>query len=457
VPDIQSQKYSSFSFLVRKCETWGKSALLVQWMQILQTGDISGPDRWQLAFMPISIRIGTNRPEVFHEGLARRLTEIMGEVLSSEAIREGDGFRYAVRDLLDRIAVSDRHVIVVIDGLDEALQGRFDAAILPVVLPPNLRILLSARWLLGDSDSKGWLKRLGWDRGIKVESFELDRLKANGIGDVLVKLGAPGDIVTREPDLIERLAELTAGEPLLIRYYAEDLWQFIGSGVRVTRADLDRLHPGFSSFFEHWFAHQQELWREEKVEIDPQAVERVLAVLAFALGPLEAADLLALTKEIHGTSGVMAADQLLKPLRRFVFGDGKRGSGYVLSHQKIGDYLRQERFAAGARELRSGFAAWCQAHLCDLNAGRRRPEDTSPYVLEFSAQHFYDVGASPDDFMMMVEDGVRQAWEQLEGGPLGFASAIQAAWSAQRREKWTCGSVHDGVVRSRSPQLRASG
>ena len=252
----------------------GKSALLVQWMKILQSGGVSGPAGWQLAFMPISIRVSTNRPEVFYEGLARRLAEIIGEALPSEAIRDGDGFRYAVRDLLDRIAGSDRRVIIVIDGLDEALQGRFDAAILPVVLPPNLRILLSARWQVGDSDSKGWLKRLGWDCGVKVESFELDRLKANGIADVLVNLGAPVDIVTREPDLIERLAVLTDGEPLLVRYYAEDLWQFIGKGARVTRPVLDQLQPGFSSYFEH-FDRQQELWREEKIGIDPQAVDRV--------------------------------------------------------------------------------------------------------------------------------------------------------------------------------------
>ena len=54
----------------------GKSALLVQWMKNLQDGGVCGADGWQLAFMPISIRTGTNRPEVFYEGLARRLAEI---------------------------------------------------------------------------------------------------------------------------------------------------------------------------------------------------------------------------------------------------------------------------------------------------------------------------------------------------------------------------------------------
>ena len=46
----------------------GKSALLVQWMKILQSGGISGSDGWQLAFIPISTRVGTSRPELYYEG-----------------------------------------------------------------------------------------------------------------------------------------------------------------------------------------------------------------------------------------------------------------------------------------------------------------------------------------------------------------------------------------------------
>jgi hypothetical protein len=423
----------------------GKSALLVQWMKILQSGGVVGPNGWQLAFMPISIRVETNRPEIFYEGLARRLAEIAGEALPSEAIRDAGGFRYGVRDLLDRMADSDRRVIIIIDGLDEALHGSFDPAILPAVLPPNLRVLLSARWEVGDSNSKGWLKRLGWDRGIKVDSFELDRLKARGIADVLVKLSAPIDIAVREPDLVERLVELTEGEPLLVRYYAEDLWQVGSKGAVVTRADLDLMKPGFDSYFERWFDRQEELWTQEKAGIDRDEVDRVLAVLAFALGPLGEADLLELMKHIHGRSGVMAADRLLKPLRRFVFGDGKKGSGYVLSHPKIGGYLQRERFAASAAVLRRGFAAWGQAHLGELNAGRVQPERASSYALQFLPQHLDDAGASPEDFMMMVEDGWRLAWEKFEGGQRGFASAVQSAWSAQRKNadlrlgaQWRC-------------------
>ena len=106
----------------------GKSALLVRWMKNLQNGGVCGVDGWQLAFMPINIRTGTNRPEVFYEGLARRLAEISGEALPSEAFRDSDGFRYAVRDQLDRLASPGKlRVLVVIDGIDEALEGDYPA------------------------------------------------------------------------------------------------------------------------------------------------------------------------------------------------------------------------------------------------------------------------------------------------------------------------------------------
>jgi hypothetical protein len=257
-------------------------------------------------------------------GLRRRTRTV---ALATEAFSDTDGFRNAVQDILGRIAKTDRRVIIVIDGLDEAPSGSFKAAILPTILPATLRVLLSARWQVGDSDSKGWRERLEWERGVKVDSFELDPLAADGIADVLVKLGAPVDTLAREPAFVERLVELTEGEPLLVRYYAEDLWGKTSKGARVTRADLDNLKPGFNSYFERWFERQDELWQEEGIV--GSTVDQVLSVLAFALGPLEQADVLALMKRVHDTKGLITPDSLLKPLRRFVFGSGKRDTGYV--------------------------------------------------------------------------------------------------------------------------------
>ncbi len=425
----------------------GKSALLVQWLKNLQDGGVCGPDGWQLAFMPISIRIGTNRPEVFYEGLARRLAEILGETLPTDAIRETSGFRYAVHNLLDRIAdAAKQRVLVVIDGLDEALEGTFDADVFPKILPMNIRVVLSARWQFGDHDSRGWLERLRWDRGAPVETFELDRLDTKGIADVLVKLGAPLDVAAKDRDLVDRLAELTEGEPLLIRYYAEDLWLQSSTMTRVTRADLDDLKPGFDSYFKRWFELQEKQWNEEHPNLDRQRVDAALSVLAFALGPLRESDFLALMRRIHGVEGLIAVDRLLGPLRRFVFGSGKSDTGFTLSHPRIGEYLQRNRFAAHTSDLQHGFAEWGKAHLKDLNSGLIKPEKASAYLLQSLPEHLKLAKASPEDFMMMVEDGWRRAWEHLEGGHCGFASAVQAAWNALRQDgadprlsaQWRC-------------------
>src|SRR5208337_1699998 len=212
----------------------GKSALLVQWVKSLQDRGVCGEDRWQLAFVPISTRAETNLPGVFYEGLARRLAEIVGRPLQSHAFLDSDGFRFAVPDLLAEVGKSNKQrVLIVVDGIDEAPENRFDAGIFPKAPPSNLRILLSARWQVGDHDSEGWLKRLDWKQGARVASFDLDPLDTARIADVLVKLGAPADELANDRALVRRLAVLTLGEPLLVRFYAEDLWSLSIKGPRV--------------------------------------------------------------------------------------------------------------------------------------------------------------------------------------------------------------------------------
>jgi hypothetical protein len=203
----------------------GKSALLVQWMKSLQDRGQIGEDGWQLVFMPISIRIGTNRPGVFLAGLVQRLAEVTDKPIAREAIQDADALKYVVQDQLEAIASSVEKTVVVLDGLDEALQGSFDPLIIPARLPPTLRVLLSARWQVGDVDSAGWLRRLSWDRNVRVENFELERLSSDGIVDVLLKLGAPTDVLSQEKPIIARLVDHCAErkQSLLIERRADQL------------------------------------------------------------------------------------------------------------------------------------------------------------------------------------------------------------------------------------------
>ena len=411
----------------------GKSALVVRWIEQLET---SRKDEWQIAFMPISIRAGTNLPERFYQGLALRLAEISGLVLDETKRPDTEYFKAGVRKQLEHIAQEGRKALVVIDGVDEALEGSFDATIIPKLLPATLRVMVSARTQVGDSEtnSTGWLKRLGWDVDTRVETMQLEKLDAKQIADVLVDLGAPVDTLASDPKLVDRLAELTEGEPLLVRYYVVDLWDRSLDGARITAADLDTLKPGFASYFSRWLDNQETLWKEEGAGIDRNEVDGVLVILAYALGRLSETDLLDLVREIHGVTTLIFPDRLLKPLRRFVMGDGKPESGFVLSHPKIGDYLRAERLRAAEKPVRRAFAKWGSNHLRALNEGEVQPADASHYLLLFLPRHLEIVRAPASDFMSMVGNGWRQAWEIWSGSQNGFAVAIREAWRSCRRD-----------------------
>ena len=121
---------------------------------------------------------------------------------------------------------------------------------------------------------------------------------------------------------------------------------------------MERLKPGFDGYFRRWFELQEKLWKDEGANVDARQIDAVLSVLAFALGPLSDADLLALVERIHNLKGVIAVDRLLDPLRRWVFGGGQGDAGYVLSHPKISDYLQRNRFVAASNKILLGYAEW---------------------------------------------------------------------------------------------------
>ncbi|RTL94127.1 MAG: ATP-binding protein [Hyphomicrobiales bacterium] len=428
----------------------GKSALLVNWLQQLEANLEFA--NWRRIFVPISIRTKTNRPEVFLAGLARQLAPISRISIPADAFGNAEALRYVVEDQIEAIAADSERLLLVIDGLDEALQDSFNGEMIPLRLPSTLRILLSARWQVGDLDSKGWLKRLGWERNVRVQTYELMKLDAAGICDVLVKLGAPTDVLAAEHSTVEKLAKLTEGEPILVRYYAEDLWNFAQTRARVTREDLDNMQPGFGAYFSRWFAHQEKMWIEQNESVDHAKVDRVLSLLAFALGPLESWELISIYNHLYGGEKIFEEARLLSPLRRFVMGDGRTNSGYVLSHPKIGVYLQNDRFHAASSAMRRGFADWGRQHLEALNLNITNPKDASRYVLQFLNAHF-DIAATPAGIRIeLVDDGWRRAWEAYDGGARGFARDVQATWNAVRRERyggievqWRCALVLSSI------------
>jgi hypothetical protein len=414
----------------------GKSALLVRWVTSLQRRGLTERDGkgWHVAFVPISIRVGTHLPSVFYAALATRLSS---ESLSAPATDAAAYYAEQAAELLRRVPSADRRVLVVIDGIDEALRGGFDPGVFPRGNPPGLKVLLSARLQANDTDASGWLRRLGWEIGVRLETVSLDALDIEKVADVLVKMGAPLDVLSARRPLVKRLTYLSEGEPLLLRYYAEDLWQQREAAERLRVEDLDAMKPGFAAYFERWLDDQEKAWKEEGANVDRRTVDATLAVLACTFGPLEGADLARLVQEVHDSPSVLSPQRLLDPLRRFVRG-GSTPGGYVLNHPKIGQYLRHGYLDSSAVwKTLQGFAEWGRTTVAALNQGSLASEHAPGYLLLFHAQHLEEVDGSIDDFMAMVEDGWRRAWQAYEGSFQGFANDVRAAWRAARGDRNT--------------------
>ncbi|MFL5279728.1 MAG: hypothetical protein ACJ8AW_01685 [Rhodopila sp.] len=105
----------------------GKSALLVQWMARLQMAGHVGKSEgsWRVVFFPISLRYSTNLPRVFYEALAARLNEAVDGDLKPPAEGADPAAYYEdqCRRMLSIASGRNLSVLIIIDGIDEALGG----------------------------------------------------------------------------------------------------------------------------------------------------------------------------------------------------------------------------------------------------------------------------------------------------------------------------------------------
>jgi hypothetical protein len=105
---------------------------------------------------------------------------------------------------------------------------------------------------------------------------------------------------------------------------------------------MDNLTPGFAAYFSRAF--DAESLADHRG--DQEDVDTTLAVLAMALGPLEAPHLTDLVCGLRSLPRPTASDRFVRPLKRFIAGDGRVDHGFVLNHPKLGEYLREERFGS---------------------------------------------------------------------------------------------------------------
>lgn len=334
-------------FLLCAPAAQGKSALLVHWVRQLQA---SGRE---VVFYPVSQRFNTNAAGGVFAALCAAVAPGTAGDLDAVAAREA--FSAALHEL-----PPDRSLLVVIDGLDEALDWAPDPSLFPVDPPVGLRVLVSARPLLGDVGSQQWLQRLGWTLPRSAQVIEkLAPLTVAQIGLLAEEIGT-----ATAHRVAERVYELSDGDPFLVRHYLEACRE-VAAGVDPV-AMLATHRPGYRGVFD----------REIKACGDePDGVRQLLAVLAVAPGPIWQSDLEALGLATRGR-------EQRGGLARLLIGDGK-AAGLAFSHPKLQSYYAEQQMQPSERtEWLHRLREYGWSQLQDLLAGRLEPDRVSGFAVQ---------------------------------------------------------------------------
>lgn len=403
----------------------GKSALLAHWSQRLLARD-----NLAIAFVPVSIRFSTNLAGVFFVALTARLAALHNEKVPANLDTSPEAWRGLMSDYLSRPLPDGRRLLLIIDGLDEA-GWQVGADLFPFAPPEGLRIIISTRYIAGDVDAEGWMRRLGWNRTDLAGSLVLDPLTAEGVADVLRLMRFPLNRLGAQEDIVTELYCLSEGDPLLVRLYVDDLRSRGDRVAHLRPEDLRTIEPGLKGYFDRWWEEQRRLWGNQ-APLRETAVQALLDVLSCALGPLSTEDVLRLVpKESRLNSWML--EEAWHPLERFVLGDGKQQK-FVFGHPRLGVYF-YERLSEWERQTVESRFLDVGREVCGaLNEGKLLPKRASSYFVQYYGAHLERAGQSTEALLSLVSDGWRQAWVALEGSHTGFLNDIGKAWSAVERD-----------------------
>lgn len=383
----------------------GKSHLLVNWTQHLVD--------WNLVFVPISLRFRTNEQGAIYRSIASQLANVLGEVLPDPTLDAVEFYKAQIARLVGETE-SVSPLLIVIDGLDEAL-GAFDPTVFPTSLPTDVKIVVAARLSVGDVDSSGWTIRLGWNNISTVQTLTLGALQKTQLRAALQDMGAPTE--SNSENIVNELFRVTQGDPLLLRFYAEDIAE--DSGAANLRS-LRKVQPGLDAYFK--------LWLEQMDMSDREAANSALAVLACAHGPLDSDGLTHLSRVLFGRQ-MIAPLATLKPLRRFVWGDGSSTTGFVITHPKFAEYLREQFFTPSeVSRIGIGFADWAREEWRRIKDGVIQAEAFHPYLVRHYVDHLRQIEASIDEFAELVDGRWFKVLETTDDSLELFGQAVRAVF-----------------------------
>src|SRR5262249_33701794 len=158
---------------------------------------------------PISIRSETNEPEIFYQAIAARLAKILGEELPPPATAGAAYFEDQCRILLETAVDRNRRILLVVDGIDEALVDSFSIKWFPREPNNCLRLLVSARSQAGATDAYEWATALGWEPNKAAAIYDLTTLDAEAVRQLFRSSGILTCALADDPKVIANLTRLS--------------------------------------------------------------------------------------------------------------------------------------------------------------------------------------------------------------------------------------------------------
>lgn len=309
----------------------GKTSLMAEWLKRL-----NGRADLHTIYYFLSRQYGTaDRQFDFMQSLQQQAATAWGRPtrgLDTLAHMEADW-----RGLLDVTNVPPGHVVVVIDGADEADGWSLSQALFPRVLPDGVHVVISARTLAGTD----WKETLGLRDPARLELHGVDDETAMAILD---RLGAPAWL--REPTAFKILTSAAQNDPFYLRIIAKE----VASGEVATIDDLRRQPQGLRNYIRDW-------WKDLNETAAEPAIACLISYLAVAMGPIMRADLVDIEDDDALTG--LSFDAALEKLERYVVGD-PADTGIAFAHWRLKDFVSTEVLTPNEMaKAEAKLTAWC--------------------------------------------------------------------------------------------------
>lgn len=374
---------------------FGKSALLAHWIRHrpADTGDV--------CFHFINRLQATAGEEAVLLSLCEQLAAAHG--LGDTLALAPALLRPTFADLLRRIRATATRLIIVVDGLDEAMQWSPGGGLFPAELPEGTDVFFSAR---ADNEEQrdDWLRRLGLDPA-RVDCLPLAPLTADNIAALLRAAGPRAAELAASATFVREVHRVSNGDPFYLRFLAEDIQE-----GRITTANVASRPRGLDVYLQEWTST---LYDDTGVDLARDEVYALLGVLISAHGPLKPAELAAISP--HLRKGALLDRELRGSLRRYLA--GSRASGYTLCHPRFRDFLCSRVLTpAEVADHRSALLEYC----------RRWREHRGDYALDHFATHLEEAGAD-DELFALIDAEWYQARRAQSGSPRRFGDDVERA------------------------------